>query len=390
MAPVSPGFGSLLIVAGGGGGRGGGPGGAGGDADADGTGMSGAGGGAAGTQTHGGAGAVGGHGSDGGFGVGGNGGDSFGGAFGGGGGGGGYYGGGGGGADDNCCVNDGGGGGGGGSSFTVASATGVTGPTPTSAAAKVTIRYAVPTADASQTSLTFTTQPQATVSPEQTITVTNNGSADLVVSGAVLGGTNPSDYLLDNGCQQPVAAATSCTIGVRFAPQGQGTSSATLTLLTNAPTAPGAIALAGTGGQLPQGSPGVRGETGPPGPSGPSGPSGPQGKQGPPGKIELITCREVTRTIKHLGHKVRVKRRVCHGRTVSGIVSFTVAGAADRATLSRGARIYARGASVSTAGGRSQLVLLLRRPLRRGQYVLTLRRHRHGQTITRRQTVTMS
>jgi hypothetical protein len=384
MAPISPGFGSLLVVAGGGGGRGGGPGGAGGDADADGTGMSGAGGGAAGTQTHGGAGAVGGHGSDGGFGVGGNGGDSFGGAFGGGGGGGGYYGGGGGGADDNCCVNDGGGGGGGGSSFAVDSATNVTGPTATSVAPKVTIRYAVPTADVSRTSLTFATQPQSTVSPEQTITVTNNGSADLIVSGAVLGGTKPGDYLIDNGCQQPVAAAATCTIGVRFAPQAQGASSATLTLLTNAPTAPSTISLSGTGGALPQGPPGPKGDTGPPGPT------GPQGKQGPPGKIELITCREVTRTIKRHGHKVRVKRRICHGRTVSGIVSFTVAGAADRATLSRGAVVYATGAKVSTAGGRSQLVLKLKRSLRRGRYVLTLTRHQHGRTFTRHQTVTVS
>jgi hypothetical protein len=390
VASPSPGFSTLLVVAGGGGGRGGPgtptPGAAGGDAGAPGASTGNSGGGAAGTQTAGGAGGSGNPaGADGSFGMGGQGADSpF--TFGGGGGGGGYYGGGGGGAQNFCCSGggaDGGGGGGGGSSFTVAGATNVTGPTPTSAAAKVTIRYPVPTADPSKTSLTFGTQPQATVSPEQTITVTNNGSADLVVSGAVLGGTNPGDYLLENGCQQPVAAAATCVIGIRFAPQAQGASAATLTLLTNAPTAPSAITLSGSGGSLPQGPPGATGQSGPPGPA------GPQGKQGPPGKIELITCREVTRTVKRHGHKVRVKRRVCRGRTVSGILSFTVAGAADRATLSRGRLLYATGASVSATGGRSQLVLSLKRPLRRGRYVLTLSRHRHSHTITQRRTVTM-
>jgi hypothetical protein len=375
-AAPSPSFESLLVVAGGGGGVGGnGPpnhGGLGGDADSPGSNSCCADGGGAGTQTHGGAGGTNGHGTDGAFGVGGAGGDS-GGGFGGGGGGGGYWGGGGGGADDNCCVpGEGGGGGGGGSSFAVASATNVSGPTPTSATAKVTLRYAVPTADESKTSLTFATQPQATVSPEQSVTLTNNGSAPLVVSGTILAGSNPADYLIDNRCQQAVAVGSSCTIGVRFAPQAQGASSATLTLVTNAATAPASITLAGTGGQLPQG------------PTGPQGKTGPQGPRGKTGKVELITCRTVTVTRKRKGHKVRVKQRRCTGRIVSGIVSFTVSGAADRATLSRNGVVYARGSSIVTASGRSQLILSSSHRLRRGLYTLTLRR---GHRVVRSETV---
>jgi hypothetical protein len=78
--------------------------------------------------------------------------------------------------------------------------------------------------------------------------VTNHGSAPLIVSGVQLGGSKPDDYLISNRCQRPIAIGASCQIGVRFAPQAKGKSSATLTLLTNAKTAPPAVALSGTGG----------------------------------------------------------------------------------------------------------------------------------------------
>lgn len=133
------------------------------------------GGGGAGTQTAGGAGGVAGDsnagaGSDGTPGAGGAGG------FGdpteptsaGGGGGGGYFGGGGGGGSG---FESDGGGGGGGSSFTAASATGVSGPTPTSASAGVTITYTAlpaPTAITGSASLVNTTSAtiSGTVNPE--------------------------------------------------------------------------------------------------------------------------------------------------------------------------------------------------------------------------------
>jgi hypothetical protein len=70
----------------------------------------------------------------------------------------------------------------------------------------------------------------------------------LIVSGVLLGGYKPDDYLIGNRCQRPVAVGASCQIGVRFAPQTKGKSSATLTLLTNAHTPPLPVALSGTGG----------------------------------------------------------------------------------------------------------------------------------------------
>ena len=258
----SPGFSSpLLVVAGGGGGGGGGNpqsgalGGAGGNAGSGGApAQGGVSGGGPGTSTAGGVGGGEG-GAPGSFGLGGSGGSTgprpkgIGGGGDGGGGGGGYYGGGGGGAGGSQVqFMGGGGGGGGGSSFVAAGATGVSGPALASAAAQVTITYAVPAVGQSTTVIGFATQPQGTVSAAQTLTVTNNGSAPLMVSDVVLGGADPGDYLIGDRRQQQVPPGASGQVGVRFAPHKLGASSASLTLLTNAPSAPTAVALSGTGG----------------------------------------------------------------------------------------------------------------------------------------------
>jgi hypothetical protein len=160
---------------------------------------------------------------------------------GGGGGGGGYYGGGGGAGSG-----DAGGGGGGGSSFTVVGASGVSGPIVTAASPGVGITYDAPTADESVDSISFPAQTVSTVSVQKTLTLTNQGSAPLVVSGVLLGGANPDDYLINDGCQQSVAVGSSCAIVVGFAPHARGARSATLTAQTNAPTAPATVMLSGT------------------------------------------------------------------------------------------------------------------------------------------------
>jgi hypothetical protein len=380
-ASPAPGFGSLLVVAAGGGGAGGfgnpsgpypGPeGGGGGDAGSPGATGSGTGpgsGGGAGTPSAGGAGGEGF--ASGSFGQGGAGG-AFSGGAGGGGGGGGYFGGGGAGPGSG----GGAGGGGGGSSFVAPGATSVSGPAVTSAAPIVSITYAAPTADESAGAINFPgVQPLGVASAEQTLTLTNNGSAPLVLSGVLLGGSNPGDYLIDDRCQQPLQPSSNCQIGVRFAPQAQGASSASLSLLTNAPVASPTVALSGTGGSLPLGPPGQTGATGKTGP------------QGPSGKIELVTCTKVTKTIK--GHRRKVQQ--CRGRLVSGTVKFTAAGASVRATMSRAGVIYATGASVTTRGGGSYLVLSELRPLHPGRYTLTLRSRHNGRWFTSRRSITIT
>jgi hypothetical protein len=380
LASPSSSFESLFVVAGGGGG--GSVGNFGGNADASGLPSSScpssgsACGGGAGSATAGGAGgatAGGNPGSAGSSGEGGAGGAAAGvvpQAFGGGGGGGGLFGGGGGGESDNGGV---GGSGGGGASFVTPGATGVSGPTPTSAAAGVTITYPVPTADESTGSLAFVAQPQGTASAEELLTVTNNGSAPLIVSGVLVGGANPADYLTDDRCQQPVAAGATCQVGVRFDPQGAGPSAATLTLLTNAVSAPAPVSLSGTGGALPQGAVGATGAGGPAGPPGPA------------GKVELVTCKPVTKTVKRRGHVHKTTHQQCTAKLVSGTVTFNATGAGVvHATLDRGRVVYASGVVAGGGAAGQTLILSPLRAMPAGRYTLTLRTVLRGRWVTRR------
>jgi hypothetical protein len=345
---ISPGFTSYLVVAGGGGGAGAGT--AGGDAGSPGANASsGATGGGAGTSGGGGTGgtpcSIGSAGSNGTAGVGGAGGNGP--LTGGGGGGGGYFGGGGGGgASGVCSISSGGGGGG--SSFVAQGS--LTAP-PTSDPAGVSITYDAPTADESASAITFAgTQPQGVAGSEQVLTLTNNGNAPLVVSGYALTGANRGDFQISDRCQSPVVVAASCEIGVRFAPQAQGASTATLSLSTNAPTAPAPVTLSGTGGTLPQGPQGIQGAQGPQGAAGPAGPAG---------QIRLVTC---TKTAK----KVHGKRKIvttCRTRLITGTATFRTA----RAVLLRDGRVAATGTVTS-----DRVVLHSAHALRPGRYTLRL------------------
>lgn len=288
----------------------------------------------------------------------------------GGGGGGGYYGGGGGGSGSN------GGGGGGGSSFVAQGSLTVT---PTSLAASVSITYAAPVANLSSSSISFSgTQPQGVASAAQTLTVTNNGSAPLIVSALTLDGADPGDYLLVNGCQAEVAPGASCQIGVRFAPQAAGPSSANLTLTTNAPSAVAPVSLSGVGGTLPQGATGPTGPTGATGATGPTGATGatgtagatgPAGATGAAGKAELVTCKTVVRR----GGGARRTELSCTIKPVSRTIHFTTRGTLVPATLSRGTTVYATGLGGYTA---KSIALLLRpaRKLTAGRYTLRIGR----------------
>jgi hypothetical protein len=219
----------------------------------------------------------------------------------------------------------------------------------------------------------FATTPQSTLSAPQTLTLTNTGQVPLLLGGLSFSGANASDFILDwSGCLGSVAPGQSCQLGVSFAPQSQGTRSATLQIFSNDyANSPMQVPLSGTGGALPQG------------PVGPAGSQGKTGARGSPGQIELVTCKTVT--VKQ-GHR-RVRRQKCTGRLVSGRVSFATAG--TQASLVRGRIVYARGARVATGAGRSELVLGRLRALHPGKYTLILRRRHGRQWTTTRQSVTM-
>jgi hypothetical protein len=124
----------------------------------------------------------------------------------------------------------------------------------------------------------------------------------------------------------------------------------------------------------------------------PAGPHGPPGKQGPSGKIELVTCNAVTKTvatnIKGKRRKIAVQK--CSGRLVSGSVTFTTTGSATSATIARGRVAYATGKSVPTGDGGWQLVLAQEHPLTPGHYMLTLRSRHHGRWTSHKEKITIS
>ena len=224
---------SRLIIAGGGGGGGNDVqgGGAGGNAGspagtAGGTGSAGGGGG---TQSSGGSGGTGsqggGNGSDGVVGVGGSGPGPN---WGGGGGGGGLYGGGGGGGMGGCNPCTAAGGGGGGSSLVPAGGTSSTAAS--RQAPEVKLTWETASVQLSATSLTFSTTLQGTLSPAQTITITNGAtSTDLLVSGLSFTGPDGADFIVESStCGRSIPRGGTCQVGVGFAPQGSGTRTATL------------------------------------------------------------------------------------------------------------------------------------------------------------------
>ena len=106
-----------------------------------------------------------------------------------------------------------------------------------------------PVASASPASLTFGNQTVNTTSATQTITVTNTGTADLLVTSVTATGANAGDFnfTLNSPCVSPVAPSATCTVMVSFTPSAAGSRTATLQIASNDPASPLAIALSGTG-----------------------------------------------------------------------------------------------------------------------------------------------
>jgi FtsP/CotA-like multicopper oxidase with cupredoxin domain len=110
----------------------------------------------------------------------------------------------------------------------------------------VTSLGAAPAASVNPTALAFGNVLVKTTAT-QTVTVTNGGLGNLVVSGATLSGANAASFSLANGCAA-VAGGGTCTISVTFAPTALGAAAATLTIATNDANNPAlTVTLTGTG-----------------------------------------------------------------------------------------------------------------------------------------------
>jgi hypothetical protein len=99
----------------------------------------------------------------------------------------------------------------------------------------------------SATSVAFNPQQTGTTSTPQTVTLTNNGSIVLGITGIALAGANRGDFAQSNTCGASVAAGANCTLSITFMPAAAGTRTASLTITDSAAGSPQTIILTGTG-----------------------------------------------------------------------------------------------------------------------------------------------
>jgi trimeric autotransporter adhesin len=100
----------------------------------------------------------------------------------------------------------------------------------------------------------FTISPYANVfqsvglnSLAMALTLTNNGSVQLLLSGVSVTGADASDFAVTNQCTAAITTANTCNMAVTFTPSQVGTRTATLTVTDSTSGIPRSISLSGTG-----------------------------------------------------------------------------------------------------------------------------------------------
>ncbi len=96
------------------------------------------------------------------------------------------------------------------------------------------------------TSLTFPSTPIGTTSAPQGVSLTNTGTADLVISNITISG----DFAQTNTCPATIPPTGSCSFTVTFSPTDGGTRTGALTITNNAAGSPHIVSLTGTGGDF--------------------------------------------------------------------------------------------------------------------------------------------
>ena len=97
---------------------------------------------------------------------------------------------------------------------------------------------------ASAPSFSFGLQLNGTASAPQTLTLTNNGTAPLVIVGIA---TGTPEFAAASTCGFSIAASASCTISLTYTPVGLGPSATALTITDNSAGSPHSYALDGVG-----------------------------------------------------------------------------------------------------------------------------------------------
>jgi hypothetical protein len=229
---------------------------------------------------------------------------------------------------------------------------------------------------ATPTSVSFPSQLESTIGAVQTVTINSAGDIPVSLGQLSINGADAGDFIVvaDQCSAETLTTAQSCTVGVRFAPQTAGGATRTATL--NIPYGNGSTAP--IGGNSPVGvlTASLSGTaTAAPSPAG-TGTSESGSSGTTTTKTELVTCKQMTRTVKVDGHSRRVSNEQCATQFVAAPVVLP-SGSGVIATLLRGGVVDASG-----RGSSARVELIARRTLKRGTYVLSERR---GRTTTRLQ-----
>ena len=110
-----------------------------------------------------------------------------------------------------------------------------------------------PAATLGSSTLAFGNQVVLTSSATMTATLTNSGTANLVLSSVTLGGTNPGDFTRSGTCgaAMTLAPTQTCTVTAVFRPSAIGARSAAITIVHNASPTTSTVSLTGTGVSAP-------------------------------------------------------------------------------------------------------------------------------------------
>jgi hypothetical protein len=122
--------------------------------------------------------------------------------------------------------------------------------TSNSGAGDVSVLLATPpSATITPSAIAFGDQAPNTPSAEQTVTVRNNGAPRLRPGGVDLVGVNPGEFSISsNTCTGAnLGIGSTCTVGVKFTPNGLGGRTAGLRIASNAGGSPHIVALTGNG-----------------------------------------------------------------------------------------------------------------------------------------------
>jgi pimeloyl-ACP methyl ester carboxylesterase len=117
----------------------------------------------------------------------------------------------------------------------------------------VTSTVGTPAVNLSPSVMDFPDQTLSTTSAAHTVTVTNTGTANLMISSAAIAGTNASDFSTsDDMCTgATVAPNKTCSVSVTFIPMATGYRVGTLQFSDNAGGSPQSVYLFGNGTAMP-------------------------------------------------------------------------------------------------------------------------------------------